>query len=313
MRRVAPFWTFSLIALLLPTTGCLFHTRPVEDQYSKIPLKQASQQDLINEINQQADTIHSLKATVDIDTSAGGIKKGQITDYKEIRGYILARKPGELHMIGLMPIVRTTAFDMVSDGSQFKLWIPPKNRFVIGYNRVSTPSLNQPMENIRPQNIYDALLIRPIDPSTEIAVRENGYETLHDSKGHRILQDDYELIIIRKEGEGGKLSRKIVIGRTDLKPHRQFIYDDDGKLETDAHYAEYKDYDGVSFPSRIEIYRPQEEYDIKLNMLKVEINKPLTNDQFVLQQPPGAQIVLLDQPQSSAVQPVAGDPPSENQ
>ena len=35
-----------------------------------------------------------------------------------------------LHMIGLMPIVRTTAFDMVSDGQDFKLWIPPKNRFV---------------------------------------------------------------------------------------------------------------------------------------------------------------------------------------
>ena len=44
------------------------------------------------------------------------MKKGHVTDYKEIRGYVLARQPGSLHMIGLMPIVRTTAFDMVSDG-----------------------------------------------------------------------------------------------------------------------------------------------------------------------------------------------------
>jgi hypothetical protein len=313
MRRVAPFWTILLFALLLPATGCLFRTRPVEDQYSKAPLKQATQQELINDINQQAETLHSLKATVDIDTSAGGMKKGQITDYKEIRGYVLARKPGELHMIGLMPIVRTTAFDMVSDGNQFKLWIPPKNRFVIGYNRVSTPSLNQPMENIRPQNIYDALLIHSIDPATEIAVLENGYETLHDAKGHRVLQEDYELVVIKKSGDGWVLERKIIFGRTDLKPHRQFIYDDDGKLATDAHYAQYKDFDGVSYPSRIEIYRPQEEYDITLNMLKVEINKPLSNDQFVLQQPPGADIVHLDHPQSSLVEPAAGDPPSQSQ
>ena len=49
------------------------------------------------------------------------------------------------------------------------------------------------MENIRPQNIYEALLIRRIDPNSEIAVLENGYEILHDSKGHRVLQEDYEI------------------------------------------------------------------------------------------------------------------------
>ena len=67
-------------------------------------------------------------------------------------------------MIGLMPIVRTTAFDMVSDGQDFKVWIPTKNKFVVGKNNVATPNTDQPMENIRPQNIYEALLIRQIDP-----------------------------------------------------------------------------------------------------------------------------------------------------
>ena len=105
-----------LAVAILPTAGCVFRTRPVEEKYSKAPLKDSSQQGLIDSINQQAEAIHSLKATVDIDTSAGGIKKGHVTDYKEIRGYVLARQPGSLHMIGLMPIVRTTAFDMVSDG-----------------------------------------------------------------------------------------------------------------------------------------------------------------------------------------------------
>ncbi len=277
------------------------HTRPVEDRISTAPLKDSTQQGLIDSINQQAGAIRSLKATVDIDTSVGGVKKGQVTDYKEIRGYVLARKPGSLHMIGLMPIVRTTAFDMVSDGEQFKLWIPPKNRFVVGRNEVPSPNADQPLENIRPQNIYDALLIRAIDPDTEIAVPENNYEILHDAKGHRILQPDYELTVIRLVGKSGKLSRKIVIGRTDLKPHRQLIYDDDGKVVTDARYAEYKDFDGVSFPSRIEIFRPEEEYDFTLNILKLEMNQPLTDDQFVLEQPVGADVVHLDRPQSSLV------------
>ncbi len=312
MRRSSPFLTLVLFLAVLSTTGCVFRTRPVEEQYSKAPLKESTQQGLIDSINQQAQAIHSLKATVDIDSSVGGMKKGHVTDYKEIRGFVLARQPDALHMIGLMPIVRTTAFDMVSDGQDFKVWIPTKNKFVVGKNDVATPNTDQPMENIRPQNIYEALLIRQIDPKSEIAVRENGYETLHDNKGHRVLQDDYELTVIQRYQKGCTqmcvehpwLERKIIFGRTDLKPHQQIIYDEDGRVATDAKYAAYKDYDGFSFPSRIEIYRPQEEYDITLNMLKVDINKPLTDDQFVLEQPTGAVVVHLDRPQSSLAMPL---------
>src|SRR5271165_225403 len=294
MIRSRSFLTLTLFLAILPTTGCMFHTRPVEDQISKVPLKDSTQQGLIDSINQQAEAIRTLKATADIDSSAGGVKKGQITDYKEIRGYVLARKPGALHMIGLMPVVRTTAFDMVSDGKDFRLWIPPKT--------------DKPMENIRPQNIYDALLIHHIDPENEIAVLENGYEIFHDAKGRRILQDDYELTVIQKYNQGWRLARKIVFGRTDLKPHRQIIYSEDGKVATDARYAEYKDFDGVSFPSRIQISRPQEEFEITLNMLKVDINQMLTDDQFLLEQPPGADVVHLDRPQSTLALPLGQRP-----
>jgi hypothetical protein len=305
MRRTPR--ALGLFLALLPAMGCVFRTRPVEEQYSKTPLLEASQQGLIDSINEQAEKIKSLKATVDIDSSAGGMKKGHVTDYKEIRGYVLARKPASLHMIGLMPIVRTTAFDMVSDGQQFKVWLPTKNRFVVGRNDVATPNTDQPMENIRPQNIYDALLIHRVDPATEIAVLEKGFETLHDAKGHRVLQEDYELVVIQKYQKGWGLSRKIIFGRTDLKPHRQYIYDEDGRVMTDARYADYKDFDGVSFASRIEIYRPQEEYDITLNMLKVAINNQLTDEQFVLEQPSGADVIHLDRPQSSLVAAPGGD------
>jgi hypothetical protein len=308
MRLSSRLWVLALPLILVPTTGCLFRTRPVEEKYSKAPLQESSQQNLIDSLEKQAAALHSLQATVDIDTSVGGAKKGHVTDYKEIRGYLLARKPAMLHMIGLLPIVRTTAFDMVSDGQEFKLWIPPKNRFVVGRNDVSTPNLDQPMANIRPLDIYDTLLIPPIDPASELAVMERSYEILHDAKGHPILQDDYELVVIRKKGDKEAiLSRKIVFSRTDLRPHRQYIYDDRGNLATDARYADYKDYDGMSYPSRIEIFRPQEEYDIKMNVLKLEMNKPLKDEQFTLVQPPGAEVVHLDRPQSSAAQVPSAD------
>jgi len=309
MRRSSPFWALALVLAVLPTAGCVLRTRPVEEKYSKTPLQETTQMGLIDAINQQAQKIQSLQATVDIDTSAGGARKGHVTDYKEIRGYVLARKPQMLHMIGLLPIVRTTAFDMVSNGQEFRVWIPPRNRFVVGLNDVQSHNPDQPMENIRPQDIYEALLIRHIDSEHEIAVLENGFEILHDAKGLRVLQADYELVVIRKSDQGWNLSRKIVFSRTDLQPHRQYIYDEQGNLITDARYADYKEYDGVSFASRIEIYRPQEEYDIKLNMLKLEINKPLRDDQFALEQPPGAEVVYLDKPQSSGSPPRAQNHP----
>src|ERR1700674_5558059 len=99
MRRSAPLWTVILLLAVLPSTGCLFRTRPVEETYSKTPLKQSTQAALIGSINQQAEKIKSLQATVDIDSSVGGVKKGRVTDYKEIRDYVLARKPAMLHMI----------------------------------------------------------------------------------------------------------------------------------------------------------------------------------------------------------------------
>jgi outer membrane lipoprotein-sorting protein len=292
---------FVLLAVL-PLSGCLFHSRKVQQrQVSTVPLKSVSQQELIDFLNSQAAKIKSMQATVDIDTSVGGAQRGEVTDYKEIRGYILARKPDMLRMIGLMPIVRNRAFDMVSDGKEFKLWIPPKNKFVIGRNDVQTPNARQALENIRPQAIYDALLLPEVKPD-EIAVVENGYETVTDAKHHRIDQPDYELDVIRKGQHGWYLSRKIIFSRTDLLPHRQLLYNQNGELITDATYDNYKDFAGVMFPAEIGIYRPQEEYDITLKIVKLQLNQPLNNDQFALQQPPGAEVVHLDQPQASQAQ-----------
>ena len=135
-----PAYRVLLVLLaVFPLTGCLFRSRRVERQFSTAPLKSATQAELIDYINAQAAKIQTMQATVDIDTSVGGVKKGKVTDYQQIRGYVLARKPAMLRMIGLMPIVRNRAFDMVSDGREFKLWIPPKNRFVVGRNDVETP------------------------------------------------------------------------------------------------------------------------------------------------------------------------------
>jgi outer membrane lipoprotein-sorting protein len=292
------FLLILLSAASFPLSGCLFRTRPADRQFSNRPLKSATQQELIEYVNNQASKIQTMQATVDIDASAGDEKNGRITDYKEIRGYVLVRKPSMLRMKGLMPLVRNTAFDMVSDGQQFKVWIPTKNKFVVGSNASENYDPEKRLENMRPQYVYDALLIPEISKD-EIAVMENEYEIVLDSKRHRVEQPDYELAIIRQGPQGWYLSRRVDFSRTDLLPHRQRIYDQQGNVATDAHYQDYKDFDGTMFPATIQIERPREGYDFTLNMVKLDINKPLTDDQFALDQPPGAHVVHLDQPNPS--------------
>ncbi|MBZ5571052.1 MAG: hypothetical protein LAO09_04135, partial [Acidobacteriia bacterium] len=242
----------------------------------------------------------SMQATVDIDTNVGGVKKGKVIEYQQIRGYVLLRKPSMLRMIGLTPLVRNTAFDMVSDGRDFKLWIPPKNRFMIGRNDIATHNVSRPLENLRPQHIYDALLIRAIDPQNEIAVLENDTQTVVDAKGHKMQQADYVIDVIAKGDHGWFLARKIVYSRTDLLPHRQLLYDEHGEWATNAIYEDYRNQDGINFPWQIEIARPQEEYDITLTTVKLQLNQPLPDDKFVLEQPPGVEVVHLDKPESGS-------------
>jgi len=294
------FSTFFLLLGVAPFTGCLFRTRRVEQNISTVALKSATKAELVSYINSQAAKIQTMQAKVDINTSVGGAKKGQVTDYPEIRGYLLARKPAMLRMIGLLPIVRDTAFDMVSDGHEFKLSIPPKNRFVVGRNDFAPPNPQRPLESLRPQVIYDALLLRAIGigpEHNEVPVLANDTETVVSDKGHRLQQPDYVIEVIRTENNNSWLARRIIFDRVNLLPDRQLIYDQTGSVVTDARYSNYKDYNGVLFPSVIEIHRPEEEYDISLHIVELQINLPLEDNKFVLEKPPGAQEIRLDRQQ----------------
>jgi hypothetical protein len=275
-------------------TGCLTRTHDVVSKRSDNHLQAASLEQLVEVVNRYAAQFQTLNAAVDIDSSVGGEKKGRITEYPEIAGYLFVRKPELLRLIGLVPVVRNTAFDMLSNGKGFQLSVPSKGIFAIGSDQVITPA-SEPLYNIRPQHILDALLLKDIDPQKEIVVLENGIEIVKDRKTQKDAeQEDYVLIVLSKDDRGYYLSRKIVFNRENLQPDRQLIYDRLGVLVTDARYDNPKDYNGLSFPSRIELERPVEEYSIALNISKLTLNGPIENNKFELPQPPGSKLINLD-------------------
>ena len=307
MVRRSQFALVPVLFLAFFSSGCLFRSRKVEVRASNAPLKTATLQELVTRVNTEAAKIKTMNATVDIAASSGGAKKGKVTDYQEIRGYILTERPKMLRMIGLFPIVRNRAFDMVSNGTDFKLWLPTKNRFIVGRNDVINPTAKQPLENLRPQHIYDALLLHEIDPRNEVAVLEAGMEQVVDPKTKKPLdQPNYTIDVIQHDpNTGWFLSRKIIFERVNLQPHVQIVLDKNGNVATEAHYENFQDYQGVGFPNEIQIDRPQEEYSITLKIVKLQLNTTLKPDQFDLQQPAGAQLVRLDSGNNATSNPPA--------
>jgi hypothetical protein len=295
-----------LACLAFPLSGCFFRTHTVPSHASTAKLESATLRQLVDSINSEAAKIKTLNATVDIATSVGRQQKGKanetkVSEYTEIRGYVLLRKPTTLRMIGLFPVVRNRLFDMVSQGEEFKLSLPTQNKFIVGKSELAHPALHPSLENIRPQHVLDALLVREI-PTDDIAVLEPGIESVLDMKTKKMVdQADYVIDVIEHQADGiWTLDRKIHISRVDLHPTRQLLFDKQGNVLTTASYENYNNTNGINFPSIIKIERPQEGYTIQLAMVKLTLNEALKDDQFVLAQPPGSQLMRLDSDQHTA-------------
>src|SRR6266581_7181639 len=119
-----------LAVMMVNSSSCLVRRRSITRKGGAPTqtLLTTDKESLIKEIAQQHEAIQTFNATVDMVPALGSANKGRITEYKDVRAYILFRKPADIRIIGLYPVVRNKAFDMVSDGSSFRLYIPAKNR-----------------------------------------------------------------------------------------------------------------------------------------------------------------------------------------
>jgi outer membrane lipoprotein-sorting protein len=247
----------------------------------------ASEASLIESIARQYNAVHDFSATLDMTPALGSAEKNQITEYKDVTGYILFRKPASIRIIGLYPVIRSKAFDMTSDGTGFKLYLPSRNLFLLGQNNIVKPSPNK-IENLRPQYFLEALLVRPVDLKDNKVLLEN----MTDEDGaYYILHE------IHESGNGQlHIRRNIWFNRLDLLMARQLVFDDAGNILTDARYGEWKPWDNVPFPKHIDFNRPHDEIGLVLDVVKMDINKGVSDDKFVLEQPEGTKLQTVGQP-----------------
>ena len=286
MRRVwvAGSLTITFCVLILP--GCAVRQRERLPQAALAPVWQkATLGELLEKIRAQQEAIRTFQATVEIEPSVTSLQRGEIVHYRDVRAFILIRRPAFLRMIGQYPVARTTAFDMASDGERFGLYIPLRNRFIIGTSREGRRS-DSALENLRPQHILDALLWKSPEPGREQAVLEASAEG---------PTNYYIVHVLRPTEEGYVLARNFWFERRRLSLERLQIFDAEGEEVTDARYLDYAEFSGIPYARKITIDRPQDHYGLVLTVSKLEFNQPLEDDKFRLEQPPGTELRNLEE------------------
>ena len=276
----------AILCLALPLTGCVSRTHLVR-KIQRAPMVQSTSLDgLVRGIDRRYDEIKTMNLTVEISASTGGGKTGEVKEYPAFSGYIFMRKPSDLRVLLLVPVLRSKAMDMVSDGKTFKLLIPPRNKAIVGTNQVTTPSKNG-LENLRPYVFLESMLIH--GPSLdEIVSRTQDTRVIETTDKTKDLVElpDYDLQILSKpEGQIARTDRVLHISRDNLLPYQQEIYDASGQIVTRANYSNYQDYGAIRFPAKIVIERPLDQYSLTLTITKATFNEKLEEDQFDLKIP----------------------------
>lgn len=275
----------SLAALASFACGCAVSHKRVVPQAQIRPALEATKAQLLAQYNEDARAVHSLNAAIDMFPTAGSSYSGVIEDYHDVNGFILAERPARIRMIGQAPVVAKNVFDMVSDGETFRIFIPSKNKFIVGPANLERPA-KKPIENLRPQHLIDALFWPEI-PATAPALFEEWNEA---------PERYYILTELRTAAEGPEIARKIWFDRADLSFARLQIYAAGGRLVTDIRYADWQPVgadERIKYPRQIWVSRPHDDYQLELKITKLTVNESISADRFNLPQPPGTELVRV--------------------
>jgi hypothetical protein len=258
-------------------------TRPVA--------KEATQEELVDRYNTKARNLRTLDATVELKTSTGSAYTGVINEYQEVKAFVLAERPFYIRVIGQVPVVGKTIFDMTSDGRTFEVSIPSRNKFLEGPVALARQS-DKPIENLRPQHLLEALLWPEIQKEENVLFEES-----NDELGR------YYVLTVLRGGYKTEILRKVWFDRTDLNFARLESYGPKGALLSDTRYADWQPLaaepsgtasaaSGVqAYPRNIHIDRVRDEYQLSMSLKKIVLNEPLEAGRFVLAPSAGAEIV----------------------
>jgi hypothetical protein len=295
-------------------TGCLVHTRSVLKTRLPDVVRISTLDQLLKQVDERNAAIQSMTDIVQVVACTGGSSQGEVKCYSPFSGYIIIGKPEQIRLILNLPVFRSRALDMVSDGKTFKLLIPPENCAITGSD-VVTNSSQKGLYSLRPAVILDSLLIHGLEPDQIVTMTQDSRVIENPKKRKDLIQDpDYDIeFLSQPQGQTASTLHVVHIDRMNLLPWRQDIYDADGKVATQAFYSNYQKFGDINFPTKIVIQRPLDELGLTITVTKATFNQPLLEDQFNLGPiPENYAVQNMDDPVSAATAPCAAHAPQSS-
>jgi outer membrane lipoprotein-sorting protein len=281
--------------------GSKISTKTTVAPSEKPVIKDATREELLDKYNLFAQNIKTVNATVVLKPTAGSKYSGVIEEYHEVKAFLLASRPASIRMIGQAPVIGTTVFDMASDGETFRVSVPSKNKFLVGYVTGEFNS-SKPIENLRPQHLLDALLWPEIRKEESVLFEEFNDETAR-----------FYVLTVLRGGYRTEILRKIWFDRADLQVSRLQTFAPKGLLVSDVRYSDWQPVDPeqagatvsgpvTTFAHNIRIDRPHDDYRLDLQVTKIVLNSDLPADRFKLEQPTGSELVNVVQAEGNKQQ-----------
>jgi len=238
-------------------------------------------------------------------TSSRKRAEGVLERYRSLNGYILLQRPDSIHFVLLIPISRSTLFDVLSVGDSLSVWYPRENRFYLGRNSAkeliveSSSGSSEFSVPIRGPHLFEAIFPQSaaIDSHWLWVVLEEQTDE-HAS---------YYVLNFSREGDPKSVPRrihilhKIWIERSALTIARYQVFSDEGSIVSDIVYSKEVRIDSFDLPLQIHIDRPMDGYTLDLTFKNWSLNPDLQGEAFKLSPPPGAEIIRLKEKGKSGV------------
>jgi outer membrane lipoprotein-sorting protein len=279
----------SFLAASLFLSGCSFIRKTVVPPDQRLlPAQTRSFKDLLQDLEARSRAIKTLKAArVLFLPSEGARKKGQLTTTRlAVSGFILVNRPNDIRIRLNLPLLGTTGADMVSDGQQYKVWIPFTNKMYVGRADESIQIGKLDMQLPPPREIANAMFVDIKPYVNNLKYKLVPRQTTLGTHSYYIVS----VIDIEAHDTDGQVVEEIWVDRTNMEIVRQVDYGEEGLELTDTTFSGYQISGDAPFPREVTIYRPIEDVNLKITFeSSPDANTSIPADAFQLD-PEGADV-----------------------
>ena len=241
--------------------------------------------------NNQAKYIRSIKAVAQVRVIRGAKFGNSAGTTYVIGSFMDFEQPAWLRVTGVVPPVGNKLFELSSDGREFRLMAPERDKMTLFVGpSEGPPAYRIGNLNLRPQEFLDVLRWE----EGKLGLKSGSRPTV---SGQRFVVD-----VDLPPRTGGSVSGKLQFDLAAGLIASLRIYDAAGEVLSELVYSEWRTANGGSqdakkgcYPHRIRVIHPKEDVQLDVRFLEVTLNPQLPRSGFRFKPPRGIPVVHISE------------------